>query len=149
MGGSILMFGGYDESKSKHHDNIYEYKINGNKWNKMSIKMPKPMYVDQCTLAIRNKFVLFFGSYNHDDGNKGDIFIYSVSKRTFIKSTVKCPKDSVYHAITINDEKRDEKTVFGYIRKQWKLSQIPQHHFPPYYILTLMSSFYYNEFVHI
>merc|ERR1712154_314084 len=117
---------------------------------KLSIKMPKPMGVGQCTLAIRNQFVLFFGSYSDaDDGHKSDIFIYSVSKRTFIKSTVKCPANRIYHAVTINDEERDEKAVFGYIRKQWKLSQIPQHFFPPYYLLALMASFYYNGFVHI
>ena len=69
--------------------------------------------------------MLFFGCFNHDDLDKNDIFIYSVSKRILIESAIKCPEDSIYHAIAVSDEESDEKTEFGFIRKHWGLSQIP------------------------
>eukprot|EP01084_Bolivina_argentea_P127029 224743_1 len=145
-----FMFGGYRGAYPvKHFDDIYEYDSQKNIWNKMSIKMPKACYVGMPVPVIRGQFILFFGWYNHDAGDQDDIRIFSVSEQKFKISSIKCPSKSPYTAVAINDCKRDEKIVFGYVRKQWKLSPIPDHWFPPLYLLKLMARYFLIECIHI
>eukprot|EP01084_Bolivina_argentea_P279150 477202_1 len=144
---TVLMFGCYVWSK-KYFDDIYEYKIEHSKWYKLPIKLPKK-YWTECINVIQNKFVLLLGGYNDSDGYHDDIFIFSIKDRTFKKSTIKCPRESTYASVVMNDQKRDEKIVFGFVRKQWKVSKISDHCFPPLYLIKLMNAYYLNEFIHL
>ena len=111
--------------------------------------MPIALYTGKPVLAIRNKFVLFFGGYNHEDGDQDIIHIFNVAHQRFRVSKIKCPTKSIYSAVVMSDAECDEKIVFGYIRKQWKLAEIDEHYFPPMYLLQLMASYFLTEFVHI
>eukprot|EP01084_Bolivina_argentea_P127028 224742_1 len=144
-----FLFGGHRSDIAQHLDTVYEYNIQQNIWNKTNIKMPKPCCVGIPVPVIRGQFILFFGWYNHDAGYQDDIFIFSVSEQKFKISSIKCPNKSWYSAVAINDCKRDEKIVFGYVRKQWKLSPIPDHWFPPLYLLKLMARYFLIECIHI
>ncbi len=53
----------------------------------------------------------------------------------------------MFSAITINNKIKDEKTIFGYIRKEWKRCNINKNYFIPFYLLKLIHSYYLNEYV--
>ena len=147
---SLLLFGGYDYSKSEFMDSILEYNIKQNKWCKLPVSLPTPLWQCACVLAIRRKYVLIFGgefSSNLYDNTYDEIYVYSVKQQKIRTSKVKCPVKGVFNAVTINDEKQDELLVIGFVRNEWRLSNIEYHYFPPYYLLKLMHSYYLNEFV--
>ena len=144
---NLFMFGGYDRDKHEYLDTIYQCNTKEMKWSKLDIKMPKQLYLFGCTTAINDKYVLIFGGYSghyHSD----DIYILSLLTKRFTKSQIKCPTKSKFEAITTNDRYRDELAVFGFVRSSWQSSQIPDHYFPPHYMLSLMHSYYLMEFVH-
>eukprot|EP01084_Bolivina_argentea_P289891 497868_1 len=148
----LLIFGGYDVSDGfGFSDYILEFNITTKQWNKMPVSLPKPMARPGCTMAINNTYVLLFGGHEWSHDYKGccdDIYMYSIKKKTIQKSNIKCPSKSSYSCITVNDNIKDEKLVFGYVRDQWKMCSIDDHYFPPCYLLKIMHSFYLTEFVY-
>ena len=78
-----------------------------------------------------------------------DIWIYSVGDKTFHRSNIKCPMKGSSKAFTINDKKNDEMTVFGFVRNEWKLSDICDHLFPPRYLIKMIHTYFLNEYVHL
>ncbi len=48
---------------------------------------------------------------------------------------MKCPSKSIFTAITVNDNMKDEKLVFGYVRKEWKICNINNNYCLPHYLL--------------
>eukprot|EP01084_Bolivina_argentea_P301347 519862_1 len=149
----FLLFGGMDYFTNEFRDNVLEYNIKQNKWHKLPISLPHPMWLIACTKAIRGNYVLIFGGHNshHPATTYGDILIYSLANKTLRVSDIKCPTKSTTwcSATTINDENKDEKIVFGYVRQAWIESEIEDHHFPTYYLLKAMQTFYLNEFVYL
>ncbi len=43
---------------------------------------------------------------------------------------------------------KDEKTAFGFVRNTWKICDIYDHCFPPFYLFKIMHSYYLNEWVY-
>eukprot|EP01084_Bolivina_argentea_P061603 112608_1 len=78
---SVYYLGGYNHNKHTHIDDIYQYNIPSNKWNKLSIKMPIPLSVFGCTKAIREQYILIFGGYNTIDGDHDEIFVFHVTTK--------------------------------------------------------------------
>merc|ERR1712176_338103 len=111
--------------------------------------MPKKLSSFGLTPAINNKFFLVFGGFDVTGVAHDEISIYSVLTETFRTSKIKCPTKGDVAAITINNKEHDEMAVFGYIRHQWKVSAIPDHYFPPQYLLRMMSSYYLTETIHL
>eukprot|EP01084_Bolivina_argentea_P136681 240712_1 len=154
---NVFIFGG--EGWNKSLDTIFHYNIEQNKWNKLNVKMPKPLSSFGCTSAINNKYVLIFGgdctkcdfSYSASVPIQysDEIYVFSLLNKTFTKSKIACPQKGTFVAMAINDKTHDEMAVCGYIRLQWKLSNIPDHYFPPVYLLEIMHSYYLTEFVHL
>eukprot|EP01084_Bolivina_argentea_P078837 143063_1 len=99
-------------------------------------------------MAINNKYVILFGGCG-GDGHSDDIYVYSIKYKTIKLSKIKCPAKGLFNAITVNDNMKDEKLTFGFVRNQWKICDIADHYFPPYYLLKLMHSYYLNEFVYL
>eukprot|EP01084_Bolivina_argentea_P101848 182532_1 len=101
-----------------------------------------------CTMAINNKYVLLFGGC--DNGiYYDDIYIYSIKYKTITKSKMKCPSGSTFAAIAVNDNIKDEKLVFGYIRNQWITCNISDNYFLPYDLQKIIHSYYLNECVYL
>ena len=51
------------------------------------------------------------------------IFYLLVRDEKFTKSAIKCPKKDRYRAIAVSNNKKDELTVFGFVRREWKKSE--------------------------
>eukprot|EP01084_Bolivina_argentea_P206793 352957_1 len=135
----VLFFDGFDDEAP-----IYEYNYNKKLFFKLNVSLPKPYRVNfGITTVMNEKYILFFGGYM-----KGvyydDIFIFSVQTNTFTKSKIKCPKPTIYEAITFENSKRDELIVFGYMRKEWNLNNFSQDIFPPFYLLKLIQLWYWT-----
>ena len=78
-----------------------------------------------------------------------DVWIFSVRDKTFHRSNIRCPMKGRYKAFTVSDRTNDEMTVFGYIRKEWKSSDICHHLFPPRYLIKMIHTYFLNEDVHL
>ncbi len=143
----LLLFGGCNGNNDESVDYILEFNMNTKQWNKLEVTLPQKMSYISCTMAINNKYVLLFGGW---DGERcyDDIYIYSLKHKTIRQSKMKCPSKSVFEAITVNNNIKDEKLTFGYIRKEWKICNI-NNYFLPYYLLKLIHSYYLNEYVYL
>ncbi len=94
-----------------------------------------------CAGGINNKYVLLFGGYDDTDHYCDDIYIYSLKNKTIKKSKIKCPSKSQFSCLTVNDNIKDEKIVFGYVRKEWVICNV-SNYFLSYYLLKLIHSYY-------
>ena len=52
-------------------------------------------------------------------------------------------------SIAVNDKKKDELSVHGFVRYQWHELQINEQLFPPRYLIQIMRRYYHNEYVHL
>eukprot|EP01084_Bolivina_argentea_P035969 66577_1 len=119
-------------------------------------------------MAVNNKYILLFGGYEDDGmgfymdmlagifggmsgiGNTSDsIYVYSMKHKTVKLSEMKCPSKSVFKCVTVNDNNKDEKLIYGYLRNQWIICDINEQYFPPHYLIKLIHSYYLNEFVYL
>eukprot|EP01084_Bolivina_argentea_P220702 373989_1 len=139
----LLLFGARD-GYFNYMNYILEFNMKTKQWNKLSLSLPQRVSSICCTMAINNKYVLIFGGFHAYD----NIYIYSLQHKTLKQSKIKCPSESTFCAITVNDNVKDEKLTFGYVRNQWKVCDM-NHYFPPYYLLKLIHSYYLNEFVYL
>eukprot|EP01084_Bolivina_argentea_P003529 6639_1 len=148
---SLLLFGGYVCSDRTFSDSILCINLKTKKLNKLPVSLPQKIANVHCTMAIRNRYVLIFGGITSKfpDVYSDNIYIYCMGSKTLRISSVKCPSKSMFKAITVNNEGKDEKTVFGYMRKQWNVCDIEDHSFPPFYLLKLIHSYYLNEIVYL
>ena len=152
----IIIIGGNNgfDNVDIHH----EYDINQNKWSRIDCKLPQLMNGFGCTKILNGQFLALFGGFaiKHDgndiyEGEKGgdDIFIYSVKKKVFKKSKIKCPNKGGYQAITFCDRKQDKTVTFGYVRSMWLECVMEDHLFPPEYLIRIMFHYYWNECIHL
>ncbi len=141
---NLLLFGGVDYTNDKCVDYILKFNINNKKWTKLCT-LPKTMSSTCCTTAINKKYILLFGGWNEfeDFAYSDTIYIYSLKYNRIQESFIKCPSKGIFSVITINNKIKDEKIVFGYIRKKWKI----KNNFMPFYLLKLIHSYYLNEYV--
>ena len=146
---AILMIGGFQITE------FHEYNFINEKWLKLKIKIPHPMYNFGCTTIINNQYIAIFGGCKKREDDHlnwyytNEIWIYSVYDKTFKKSNVKCPKQDEYKAFTVNNKKRDEIITFGFIRDQWRQCSLNIQLLPPNYLIRLINSYYLNEWIHL
>lgn len=128
-------------------------------WTQLNnVTMPQKLTGFTATSVMNGNYVVIFAGPNHYQPHHDDcrllhsnIWIYCVEDKKFVESKIKlCPFVSDWmKAITISDNKIDGKVVWGYIRKQWQLSAIDDHLFPPHYLIELIHSFYLQEWIHL
>ena len=152
VGNRVLSFGGYHDRQFL--DCMMEYDIIKNAWKRLKITMPRTMTSFGCVSVMNEKYILLFGGedgvYNYNHKKFDDVYIYSVGDRTFTKSGIKCPKAGAeFNAVTVNDKEKEELAVYGYIRYQWRTSQINEQLFPPRYLIQIMRRYYHVEYVHL
>ena len=135
---------------------LQEYDAINETWgDELSVALPNlGDHGFESTVVYKEKYVLLFGR-----GEARDIWIYSVQDQKFTKSTVKCPSakkpynyNKYVHQQTfaVHNKQNDELAMFGFVRREWKLSGIEVDYiFPPYYLLKVMQTFYWNECVHL
>ena len=143
----VLIFGG---AGSQPLDDIYEYGISGNSWNKLSIQLPSALYGVGCVSILNEQYVALFGGSN--DGQQGaqdDVFIYSVHDKVFKKSNIRCPTKQPYDVFATIDRPRDDLITFGFTRSRWRRCGINNHLFPPQYLIKIICRYYWNERVHL
>ena len=145
----LLVFGGYDKHQHQYINNIYEYDIKANKWSSMSIQLPTERCNMGCISVLNDQYILILGGDDFTHGPCDDIWIYSVAKRIFKKSPVKCPQKASYQAFVVGDKRKDQMAVFGYVRIEWFKSQMEDHLFPPEYLIRIMGRYYLNEEIHL
>ena len=107
-----------------------------------------------CISILNGKYVLLFGGSSYNDQKVkidyyDDILIYSVKTKTFIKSRVKCPEKAEFEVVKMNDSKKDEVVVTGFVRNTWNEFKISTHLFPPHYLIKIMHKYYLNQYVHL
>eukprot|EP01084_Bolivina_argentea_P035972 66581_1 len=147
----LMLFGGYDYNTEQMQGDILEFEFKTKTWNKLLISLPMPDTLGDicCITVINERYVLIFGGEHLWGEFNDNIYIYSVEEKILRKSKIKCPSKSVFRAITVNDKMRDEKSVFGFVRKYWEICQINECYFPPYYLLRLIHTFYLVEQVYL
>ena len=143
----IFMFGGLDYMRRCNSELILEYDVKRNVWNKLKIKMPIAVNSFGCTSILNGEYIVLLGGYG--GRYRDEIFIYSVKDEKFKKCRIKCPKKAQYHAFTMNDTKLSNLSVFGFVTYEWKNCKIPDHLFPPRYLINIMVRYYGCEYVHL
>ena len=142
----VLLFGADDDEKQF----IFEYNVSNNKWMKLSVNVPISLLLFGATSILYDQYVALFGGLDDEFDAQDDIWIYSIVDETFRKSKVKCPKKSAeYRAFTMNDRKTDEMITSGFVRDKWRKCDIPNHLFPPQYLIRIMHNYYLNEYIHL
>lgn len=144
----ILSFGGFSWKSFISLDEVYEFNITSSKWTATDIKLPRSIHCFGCVTVLNGQFVILFGGARGFDRCK-DIWIYCVETKTFRRSNIQCPIQMTCNAFTIKDKLKDEMTVFGYIRREWRRSQIDDHLFPPKYLIKIMGRYYWNQEIHL
>ena len=142
----LLVFGGLDTS-NKALGTIHEYSIQHNSWNTLDIKCPPGLSSFGATTVLKEQFVILFGGEKQAEIATDDIWIYSIQTQAFRKSKVKCPINGQFHAFSYNDDERDERTVFGYIREFFQ--NISDIKFPPIYLIKIIDKYFLNEWIHL
>ena len=145
----VLMFGGFEYRVSNKSDKIYEYDTKDETWKVLDVKLPTKLYGFGCVSVLNDKFIILLGGSKGVNRNTDDIWIYCVGTKTFTKSNIKCPKRDQYHAFVIGDKHKDQMAVFGYIRSEWKISQIDDYLFPPEYLIRIMGRYYLKQEIHL
>ena len=149
MGDKVLFLGEYSLFLS---DKLCEYDIQNDKWNELKIRLPDGMCAFRCTSVINQQYILLFGALTmgmRQNKDLDDIWIYSFGDKTFHRSNIKYPMRGYLKAFTINDKENDEMMVFGYMRNEWKLSDLAGHLFPPRYLIKMIQTYFLNEYVHL
>ena len=126
---NILIFGGSIDGHSL--DDIHRYNILENEWKTLNVKLPVPLDAFGCTAVMNEQYVIILCGSSSDQESSmkksDDIYIYSVDDQTITKSSIKCPVQRDCLSVTMCDQKRNEMTVIGYVREQWKLTEIPMN----------------------
>ena len=148
----LLLFGGLDTS-NKPLGTIYEYSFQNNAWNKLDIKCPPGLSSFGATTVLREQFVILFGGEKENEIATDEIWIYCVQNQSFRKSKVKCPINGEWQqqhirAYSYNDDKRDELTVFGYIRESFQ-NMTDDGRFPPRSLIKIIYTYFLNEWIHL
>ncbi len=147
-GECLLLFGGMDCDSLEMTNTIIQFNLTTREWVKSTAKLPQKMMSIHCTLAIRNKYVLAFGgAYGGYNSYSDDIYVYSIQEQTLKESKLKCPSKSTFTGITVSDTKQDQKTVVGFVRKEWKLCELQDEYFPPFCLLEIIRTYYFTEYV--
>ena len=146
----ILSFGGWwdDYGCCLYLDEMHIYDTINNQWRVSNITMPRGMIVDGIASVLNQQFIILFGG-NGKYGAINDIWIYSVGDKVFRKSKVKCPGKRGGKVLVINNPQRDELSVLGYMRSQWKECGIYENLFPPRYLIKIINRYYWNEWIHL
>ena len=147
VGDRIISFGGYHDRQFL--DCMMEYDIIKDAWKRLKIEMPRAMRDFGCTSAVNDRYILLFGGRHTNGIELDDIYIYSVLDGAFRKSRVKCPRKGKCHAIAVNGTGKDELSVYGYVRYQWKKSEINEQLFPPRYLIDVIKRYYQKEYIHL
>ena len=142
----ILVFGGHPTSGYSH--DMHEYDILIDTWENCNTTMPFYGCSFGVCAVLNNQYILLFGGAIMGASSDA-IWIYNVKDQTFTKSDIKCPVPNRYQAFAVCDVAKDQMTVFGYIRREWMISKIDQHLFPPEYLIRIMGKYYLNEEVHL
>ncbi len=146
----LFLFGGYDYTKREILDNIVQFNWTTKNCCTLSVKLPQKRMKIHCLMAIRNQYVLLFGGLGSSadcSGYSDDIYVYSIKHQTIRKSKMKCPLKGLFTGITVSDSYKDEKAVFGFVRKECKIFAVDDHYFPPFELLHLIHSYYLTEYV--
>ena len=147
-GNFVLSFGGSEKYKWEIIDYIHQYDIGKNKWKRLKITMPKLMTRFGCVTIMNDKYIVFFGGGYHKE-SYDDIYIYSVENKMFRLSNVKYPQRGECHVVAVNDKLKEELSVYGFVRYQWKILPLHQQLFPPKYIIHIIRKYYHIEYIHL
>ena len=146
----ILVFGGYNNYQHKYTNNVYEYDMITNKWRLMSAELPTRGICNMgCIAVLHEQYILLLGGDDFTHQFCDEIWIYSVRKQSFKKSSVKCPEKGPYQAFVVGDERNDQMAVFGYVRNEWCASKMADHLYPPEYLIRIMAKYYLNQEIHL
>ena len=144
-GNYVLIFGGFYE---EWLDSIHQYSISDNSWKRLKVTMPKPMRDFGVTSIMDGRYVLLFGGRTENEDFE-HIYIYSVHDETFRLSKVVSPKKGKCHVIAVNDKEKEELSVHGFVRYQWRYLQINEQLFLPKYLVQIIRRYYHQEFIHL
>jgi len=147
-GNFVLSFGGSEKYKWEIIDYIHQYDIGKNKWKRLKITMPKLMTRFGCVTIMNDKYIVFFGGHYHAE-SYDDIYIYSVENKMFRLSNVKYPQRGECHVVAVNDKLKEELSVYGFVRYQWKILPLHQQLFPPKYLIHIIRKYYHIEYIHL
>ena len=150
LNNKLLSFGGHRSIRGPYDpylNDVQEYDIINETWIKCKSVISREMIVDGAVTVLNQQFIILFGGYNGENIN--EIWIYSVKEKTFKESKVRCPGKRGGRAFAINDPTKDELSVFGYIRSQWRKCGICDHSFMPRYLIKIVNRYYMNERIHL
>ena len=114
------------------------------------MKLPFKSDLVGCVSVLNDQFVLLCCSKvvcalrGRVDIITDDIWIYNVKTATFRKSSIRFPPrmntdlETSCQVFTVDNSDKDQMTVFGYVRREWKKAQIDQKLFPPEYLVRIM-----------
>ncbi len=97
---------------------IWEYKINENKWTKLKQTLPFPWIGFGYILTSDEQNIIMFGGIHVGIGTCDDIYVWNLETMRCRKSIVKCPEKSRCIAV-LSHNNYDEKIylmVHGYVR---------------------------------
>jgi len=148
----VILFGGMNiPNYPKAFDTFWDYDLSTKEWNKMyGMKLPYKMYGFGHILSADQRVIITFGGGREkDSGDDGyefmdEIYVINIDKQEIRQSEIKCPKQGIFHAVSMVDE--NKQLTRGYIREHAIIKsglQIPMD------IMNLMNEFYVEENIHI
>jgi len=141
-----LLFGGRNHESAQDFNAIHHYDITGNIWTYLQAQMPIDNEVNYAaTTALNESYVVFFGGWHQKKYLYSDtIFMFELSTHKFLKSEIKCPKASIYRAITKRNKEMDVLLVNGFVRKYCQsMNNISDD------LLMLLQSWYCTEMIYL
>eukprot|EP01084_Bolivina_argentea_P151780 264887_1 len=142
---SIYLFGGQNEFLVNKYNSIHKFSCIDNKWNKLSVKLPKPLCAFGITLIKNGKHILIFGGQTNKDLSN-NIYIFNVYDYSFRTSYIQCPRSSYnYYAVNMYGKYYNPLLIIGFI-KQFITSQsecIPKD------IVNFIMDLVCNEIIHL
>ncbi len=152
----ILMFGGKETKNNTFQitNSIYQFSCPDSKWTKAQIEMPQKLEHFGLVATKNEQYIIILGGRTNFGVSSyypysNNIFIYDIRNNIFTKSKVKCPKKAKYHAIILNNSKRDELTCFGFVNKCYKKEQFEGVQLLPQYLIKFISCYFCHEEIYL
>ena len=148
---------------------IHSYDLKNKKWSRLNLELPKTVSLIDGTYAVTNdgRFVVIFdgsGSveWKYEEFPMGtqyystqynDIFVLDTIKLQIERSNVCFPFHktgySEIKAIIPCNKTFEELLAFGFVRDTWKRKEFKDVQMLPVALVTLISLFYNNEYLHV
>eukprot|EP01084_Bolivina_argentea_P284062 486699_1 len=141
---------------------IHSYCMITNKWSDIHMELPYELRDFGVSLTTDERYIIITGgkqkmnfehiprqNYRNNFFWTQNIYLIDLKEMKLLKSDMVIPKCTGCNSIIVNDKRKDELVVYGFIRQCWNEYDIGLDNLPPKYIVKLIGLRYCIQYLHV